>query len=160
MKNENFETWFCSFFQTTSKVQWFSKFWSLHRKNHIKIYQMITSFYLFFILKLIKNRFFLGKKLEIQLIAFMLMLNCSSGRIFNPMLYTGVTIYLLHNLVHFYTWLHLVKFEANKKQFFSSEKMRNLDNCIYPIRYTGVTLYLLHNLVTRYVIAIIYTRGH
>ena len=41
-------------------------------------------------LKFIKNRFFLVKKLEIQVIVFMTMLTRSSERIFNPMRYTGI----------------------------------------------------------------------
>ena len=40
-------------------------------------------------LKLIKNWFFLVKKIEIQVIAFMSMLTRSSERIFNPMRDTG-----------------------------------------------------------------------
>ena len=30
-----------------------------------------------------------------------------------------------------YSFLFIKKFEVNKKQFFSGEKMRNLGNCIY-----------------------------
>ena len=40
-------------------------------------------------MKLLKNRFFLVKKLEIQVIVFMIMHTRSSERIFNPMHYTG-----------------------------------------------------------------------
>ena len=36
---------FCNFFLITSKVQRFWKFWWLHRKNHIKIFQTMYSFY-------------------------------------------------------------------------------------------------------------------
>jgi len=36
-----------------------------------------------------KNQIFLSKKLEIQVIAFIIMLTRSSQRIFNPMRYTG-----------------------------------------------------------------------
>ena len=39
--------------------------------------------------KLIQNRFFRVKKLEIQVIVFMIMLTRSSERIFYPMRYTG-----------------------------------------------------------------------
>ena len=73
-----------------SKVHWFCKFRWLHRKNHIKIFQTTTSFYAkkenF---KLIKNRFFLVKKCEIQVIVSMVMLARSSEWIFNTMRYTG-----------------------------------------------------------------------
>ena len=40
-----------------------------NQKHHIEIYQTTTSFYLKKDLKLIKNRFFLKKKWEIQVIA-------------------------------------------------------------------------------------------
>ena len=42
--------------------------------------------------KLIKNRFYLVEKLEIQVIEFMIMLTRSSERIVNPMRYTGVIL--------------------------------------------------------------------
>ena len=53
---------FGSFFQITSLVQRFCKFQRLHRKNDIKTYQAISSFYLRKYLNSIRNRFFLLKK--------------------------------------------------------------------------------------------------
>ena len=47
--------------QNTSKVQLFCKFELLHWKNHIKIYQTTTSFYLKKDLKLIQTDFFSEK---------------------------------------------------------------------------------------------------
>ena len=49
----------------------------------------VTSFFSKKYLKLVKNRLFLVKKLEIQVIVLMNMLTRSSETIFNPMRYSG-----------------------------------------------------------------------
>ena len=73
---------YCSFFQNTSKVYWFFKYWWLNRKNHIKIYQInrLSD-------QINKIIFFLVNKWEIQVNVFMVMLIRSSDSIFNPMSY-------------------------------------------------------------------------
>ena len=75
----NFRFVYSVFFsRITYKDQCFCKFQRLHRKNPIKIYQTVTSFCSIIYLKLIENRFFLGKKYEIQVIASMIMLTRST----------------------------------------------------------------------------------
>ena len=85
------------FFLITSKVQWFCKFWWLHRKNHIKICRTTSCFYFKKKLKQIKNRYFLVKNWIIQVIASVIMLTRSSERIF-----IECTI-----LVYYMKWLQL-----------------------------------------------------
>ena len=59
----------------------------MHQKNHIKIYnQTTTSFDKKNDVKLIKKLYYLAKKLRI---VSMIMLTCSSKRIFKPMRYTN-----------------------------------------------------------------------
>ena len=77
----------CSFFLNTSKVQRFCKFRRLHLENNIKNSE--CQFLLKKNLNLIKIRFFLMKKWEIQAIVFMHPFTRSSKRIFNPMRFTG-----------------------------------------------------------------------
>ena len=78
----NFDFFFAVFFRNKFKVHWFRNFKWLHRKNHF-------SFYFQKYIMLIKNSFFLVKKLEIQVNVFMIMFSRSLERIFNPMRYTG-----------------------------------------------------------------------
>ena len=67
-----------------------------YRKSHIKIYQTTTSFYSKTDLKLIKNRFFLVKKCEIQVIVFIMnMLTRSSDGVFHSMRNTDIDILFL-----------------------------------------------------------------
>ena len=90
------------FFRNTFKVQWLCKFQWLHYKNPINIYQTTTCF----LLKNrsgVKNRFILAKKLEIQV---MIMLTCSSERIFIPMHYTGKYLHTVRpNPIFFTLWI-------------------------------------------------------
>ena len=69
----------------------------MHRNNHIKNLSDNSQQCLFKnIFGVNKNRFFLVKKLYIQVNVFMIMLTCSSERIFNSMHYTGYIIHYSH----------------------------------------------------------------
>ena len=52
------------FFQITSKVQRFDKFWWLYQKNHIKLYKTIWSFYWKKDLNLIKKEIISSEKMK------------------------------------------------------------------------------------------------
>ena len=71
----------------------FNEFVISDLKNPIKIYQTTICFKSKIDFMQIKNRFFLVKKLDIQVIGFMIMLTRSSDRIFDPMRYIG---YIIH----------------------------------------------------------------
>ena len=80
---------FYSCFQIISKYQRFYKFWWLYRKNYIKIYQAVSSFYAETDLNSIKKYgSFLMNKWETQVIISIIVLTRSSERIFNPSRYT------------------------------------------------------------------------
>ena len=71
---------FAVYFRNTSKAQLFYYFDDYIGKKHIQIFQTTISFYSKKDFKLIKNRYFLVKKGDIQVIKFMIMLTLSSMR--------------------------------------------------------------------------------
>ena len=70
MKNKKFRFLLQFSIEIASKVERFYKFWWLYRKNHIKIYQKISSFYLNKDLNLIDKGIISSEKWELQVIIF------------------------------------------------------------------------------------------